>query len=252
VVDTKPWPLYPLERDLVPIVLEAGSWQVQKILPQPEFDPQAVGGRGDIWHTFHVIIFHFFFFFVLIKFNVTACVSSNTLQLQSDLHKFDIIHKEKEGRAFSLTVARVLTFPADGVSWHMVKIHGKSRWHLFKVLKKQIMINVMFYKTDVSDTCCSQQQVVIVVIKWLENNNKIWNKIQHIYLNWKRSEGKGDHYNTSLSPATCIFILNEVFQFHQIGSFKQTQLGLPSVHPPFDRNLQSVHWIHISIAVSSQ
>jgi len=35
--------------------------------------------------------------------------------------------KEKEERAFSLTFALVLTFPADGASWHMVKIHGKSR-----------------------------------------------------------------------------------------------------------------------------
>jgi hypothetical protein len=60
-------------------------------------------------------------------FNVTARVGSNTLGPQSDLHKFDVIHKEKEGTAFSLTFARVLTFPAGGVSWHMVKIHGKSR-----------------------------------------------------------------------------------------------------------------------------
>jgi hypothetical protein len=82
-------------------------------------------GEGGSWHTFHVIIFHIFF--VLIKFNVTAFMSSNTLGLQSNLHKFDIIHKEKEERTFSLTCACALTFPANGVSWHMVKIHGKSR-----------------------------------------------------------------------------------------------------------------------------
>jgi len=40
-------------------------------------------------------------------------MGSNILGLQSDLHRFDTIHKEKEGRAFSLTSACVLTFPAD-------------------------------------------------------------------------------------------------------------------------------------------
>jgi hypothetical protein len=45
----------------------------------------------------------------------------------------------------------------------MVKIHGKSRWWLFKVLKKQTMINVMFYKTDGSDTCCRKQGVFVVM-----------------------------------------------------------------------------------------
>jgi len=111
---------------------------VQKILPPPGFNPEAVAERGDSWHTFHFVIF--LIFSVLIKFNVTARMGSNTLGLQSDLHKFDIIHKEKEGRAFSLTSAYVLSFPADGVSWHMVKIHGRSRWQLCKVLKKQTMI----------------------------------------------------------------------------------------------------------------
>jgi hypothetical protein len=53
-------------------------------------------------------------------------MGSNTLGLQYDLHKFDI-HKKEEGRAFSQTSARMLTFPAEGVSWHVVKIHGKSR-----------------------------------------------------------------------------------------------------------------------------
>jgi hypothetical protein len=61
------------------------------------------------------------------KFNVTAHMGSDTLGLQFDLHKLNIIHKEKDGRAFSLTCECVLTFPTDGVNWHMVKIHGKSR-----------------------------------------------------------------------------------------------------------------------------
>jgi hypothetical protein len=87
---------------------------VQKILPPPVFNPEAIGERGDSWYTFCVVIFHIFS--VLIKFNVTARMGSNTLGLQSDLHKFDIIHKEKEGRAFSLISACVLSFPADGVS----------------------------------------------------------------------------------------------------------------------------------------
>jgi hypothetical protein len=51
-----------------------------------------VGERGDSWHTFHFIIFHIFS--VLVKLNVTARKASNTLGLQSDLHKFDAIHKE--------------------------------------------------------------------------------------------------------------------------------------------------------------
>jgi hypothetical protein len=49
-------------------------------------------GRGDIWHTSHVIIFHIFF--VLVKLNVRAHIAINTLGLQSDLHKFDAIYKE--------------------------------------------------------------------------------------------------------------------------------------------------------------
>jgi hypothetical protein len=44
------------------------------------------------WHIFHVIIFHIFS--VLVKLNVTARMASNTLGLQSDLNKFDAIHKE--------------------------------------------------------------------------------------------------------------------------------------------------------------
>jgi len=41
-----------------------------------------------------------------------------------------------------------------------------------------------------------------------------------------------------------VFILNKVFQFHQIDSSKQTHLGLPSLHSTSDRNLQSVHRTH--------
>jgi hypothetical protein len=51
-----------------------------------------VGERGDSWHTFHFIIFHIFS--VLVKLNVAARMASNTLGLQSDLHKFDAVHKE--------------------------------------------------------------------------------------------------------------------------------------------------------------
>jgi hypothetical protein len=51
-----------------------------------------VGERGDSWHTFHVIIFHIFP--VYVKFNTAARMASNTLGLQSDLHKFDAIRKE--------------------------------------------------------------------------------------------------------------------------------------------------------------
>jgi hypothetical protein len=51
-----------------------------------------VGERGDSWHTFHVIIFHIFP--VHVKLNIAARMASNTLGLQSDLHKFYAIRKE--------------------------------------------------------------------------------------------------------------------------------------------------------------
>jgi len=51
------------------------------------------------------MIYHIFS--VPFKLNVAARVSSYTLGLQADLHKFDVIHKEKEGKASSLTSARV-------------------------------------------------------------------------------------------------------------------------------------------------
>jgi hypothetical protein len=51
-----------------------------------------VGERRDSWHTFHVIIFHIFP--VHVKLNLAARMVSNTLGLQSDLHKFDAIRKE--------------------------------------------------------------------------------------------------------------------------------------------------------------
>jgi hypothetical protein len=63
--------------------------------------------RGDSWHTFHIIIFRIFS--VLVKLNVTARMASNTLGLQSDLHKFDAIRKEWEGEAVALISARVPT-----------------------------------------------------------------------------------------------------------------------------------------------
>jgi hypothetical protein len=59
-------------------------------------------------------------------------------------------------------------------------------------------------------------------------------------------------YEPSLPTAIYVFILNNVFQFHQMGSFKQTQLGLPSVHSSCGRNLQSVHWIHIFLHMPIQ
>jgi hypothetical protein len=60
-------------------------------------------------------------------------MDSNTPAQQPDLCKFDAIHKQKKGEAFSLASACVPTCPADRVGWHMVKIHGKSRCLLFKV-----------------------------------------------------------------------------------------------------------------------
>jgi hypothetical protein len=51
-------------------------------------------------------------------------MDSNTLGQQPDLCKFDAIPKQKEGKA---------TCPADSVSWHMVKIHEKSRCPLLKL-----------------------------------------------------------------------------------------------------------------------
>jgi hypothetical protein len=50
-------------------------------------------------------------------------MGSNTLGPQYDLHKFEAIHKKNEGRAFSLTSARVPTYPAGGEGWHMLKRH---------------------------------------------------------------------------------------------------------------------------------
>jgi hypothetical protein len=87
--------------------------------------------RGDSWHNLHAIIFHVFF--VLVKLNVAARMGSNTLRLQSYLRKFEGIQKEQEGKTFSLTSARVATGSGDAVSWHMVKIHGKSRCQLFEI-----------------------------------------------------------------------------------------------------------------------
>ena len=59
-------------------------------------------------------------------------------------------------------------------------------------------------------------------------------------------------YEPSLPPAIYVFFLNKVVQFHPMGSFKQTQLELPSVHSPRGRILQSVHWIHIFLDMTRQ
>jgi hypothetical protein len=77
--------------------------------------------------------------------NVTARAGSNTFGLQTDLHKSDDILKEKEGKALSQTSARVLTCPTDRASGHEVKIHGNSRYQVFKLEKNQTMIKVIFY-----------------------------------------------------------------------------------------------------------
>jgi hypothetical protein len=88
-------------------------------------------GRGGIVGTLcHVIIFYIFS--VLINLNVTAYTGSNTFGQQPDLCKSDAILKQNEGKAFSLASAFVPTCTADRVSWHMVKIHGKSRCQPFK------------------------------------------------------------------------------------------------------------------------
>jgi hypothetical protein len=50
-----------------------------------------VGERGDSWHIFHVIIFHFF---CVVKLNVRARMASNTFGLQPDLHTFHAVCKE--------------------------------------------------------------------------------------------------------------------------------------------------------------
>jgi hypothetical protein len=110
-------------------------------------------GGGIVGPLFHFIIFYIFP--SRLKVNITTRVGSNTLGLQTDLHKSDDILKEKERNAFSQTSARVLTCPTDRVSGHEVKIHGNSRYQVFKLEKKQTMIKVIFYKTNLSDSCCT-------------------------------------------------------------------------------------------------
>jgi hypothetical protein len=79
----------------------------------------SVAERGDSWHTFPFIIFHIFT--ALVQVNVTAIMDSSTIGLQSDLHRLKAIRTEKEGKALSLTSARVPTCPSDRVSWHMAQ-----------------------------------------------------------------------------------------------------------------------------------
>jgi len=67
-----------------------------------------------------------------------------------------------------------------------------------------------------------------------------------------RSGGKVTQCNTNLPPAIYFVFLNTVFQFHQFGSCKPTLSWLSFVHSSSDRNLQSVHWIHISLDIRRQ
>jgi hypothetical protein len=87
-------------------------------------------------------------------------MGSNTPGHNLTYTKFDTIHNENEGRTLSLTSAFVPTCLAGGESWHMLKIHGKSRCQLFRVLKKQTII-VIFYKKKLSDTGCTQNKVLL-------------------------------------------------------------------------------------------
>ena len=85
-------------------------------------------------------------------------------------------------------------------------------------------------------------------------NNKIsaQNSTYLIQLKKRKWEVMVTQYEPSLPPAIYVFILNKVFQFHQMGTFKQTQLGLPSVHSSRGRYLQSVHWIYIFLDMPRQ
>jgi hypothetical protein len=48
---------------------------------------------------------------------------------------------------------------------------GKNTWKInmpaFQGVKKETIINLMFYETSISDTGRIQQQVVVVVIKYI-------------------------------------------------------------------------------------
>jgi hypothetical protein len=51
---------------------------------------------------------------------------------------------------------------------------------------------------------------------------KLWHKIQHIYINWKReSKGKVTQYDTSPPTAIYVFIPNKVFQTHKTGNLSK-------------------------------
>ena len=102
---------------------------LQKVLPLSDKAEKYGSKGGIIGPLFHFIISQMFA--ALVKLNVTARMAINTLGLQNDQHKFDDILKEKEGKAFSQTSARVPTCPADRVSWHKVKIHGNARYSAF-------------------------------------------------------------------------------------------------------------------------
>jgi len=66
-------------------------------------------GGGIVGPLFHFIIFHILS--ALVKLNVTARMASNTLGLQSDLHKFDDILKEKRENLFFPNVCTCANLP---------------------------------------------------------------------------------------------------------------------------------------------
>jgi hypothetical protein len=76
---------------------------------------------------------------------------------------FTLFRRNRRERLFFLTSARVPICLADGASWHMVKISGKSRYHLFQGLKETNNDYITFHKTNTSQTGCTQQDVIMVI-----------------------------------------------------------------------------------------
>jgi hypothetical protein len=79
---------------------------------------------------------NFSHFLLLVKFNVTAHVGSNILRLPSDLHNFDTIHWEEEGKALSLTSALMPTCPVDFLSSAFGKKYMENRDASFPTCKR--------------------------------------------------------------------------------------------------------------------
>ena len=81
---------------------------------------------GYSWHTFHVIMFHICSY--PDQLNVTAPVGSNTLWLQSDLNKFDAIHKKKGGKGVPPNLCTCANLPgtriklANGINTWKIKM----------------------------------------------------------------------------------------------------------------------------------